>query len=199
MVDFDVEIMVGKETDNTPLSSVPPPTVVRPPFLVSALSSPLSSLFSVCFCSSSPQPTSVPPLRERQARHPHRPEPEFPAAAIIMHVLPLSGPGPRPRLVSSERRQFSENAGENTNVQIGLIVGLVVGLFLIAFGAFLYVYRGSVRFSKRHHSRGSHHGQRHRRKSASSKSSQSSKASDAAPAPPDDTPPPKPDEEAAEA
>lgn len=110
--------------------------------------------------------------------------------ATIMHVS-----GPRPRIVPSallRRRQFSDNAVENVNAQIGLVVGLVVGLFLVASGAFLYVYRDSIRFSNRRHARRGEHGHRRRRKSASSKSSGSSKASDAAPAPPDDPPPDEP-------
>lgn len=75
------------------------------------------------------------------------------------------------------RRQFSSNGSENKNIQIGIALGVILGAFLIAAVAFLYIYRGSVKCTKRKKRRGHH-------KSASSRSSRSSKNSDEGAAPP---------------
>lgn len=82
-----------------------------------------------------------------------------------MPVLPLSSPS-----LVRVRSQFSDNAADNTNIQIGL-VGFVVGLFLVGLGALVYVYRGFIRCSYRRRPRSA---RRHRRKSDSSKTSHSS-------------------------
>jgi hypothetical protein len=94
------------------------------------------------------------------------------------------------------RRQFSDNADDNKNTQIGIAVGVVLGLFLIAACVFLYKYRGSIRCSsrkKRHgrHKSGSSRGSR------SSRSSRSSKASYGGQPQPDAEPGPEPEPEPA--
>jgi hypothetical protein len=93
------------------------------------------------------------------------------------------------RLVARVATHFASNAPgagstvyrrtpQETDTTIGIVVGVILGVFLVAAIAFLYIYRNSIRVTKR--------GRRHR-KSGGSKSSKSSKSSDgggAQPAPP---------------
>ncbi|KAF7533971.1 hypothetical protein G7Z17_g13437 [Cylindrodendrum hubeiense] len=66
-----------------------------------------------------------------------------------------------------QKRQFSDNPGENTNIKIGLIVGILIAAFIAVVVTFLYFYGRSIRFTEKK--------RRHRRhKSSSSKSSRSS-------------------------
>ncbi|KIE01623.1 hypothetical protein MAJ_02428, partial [Metarhizium majus ARSEF 297] len=82
------------------------------------------------------------------------------------------------------KRQFSSGAADATNVQIGIALGVILGVFLIATGAFLYMYRSSVRFTYRKH-------RRHHTKSSRS----SSKSTESTPPPAPAPPPPAPDAE----
>ncbi|KHO01219.1 uncharacterized protein MAM_00220 [Metarhizium album ARSEF 1941] len=81
-----------------------------------------------------------------------------------------------------QRRQFSGDSADATNVQIGIALGIILGVFLIATCAFLYMYRSSVRFTYR---------KRRRRRAKSSRSS--SKSTESTPPPP--PPPPAASEE----
>ncbi|EFY92332.1 hypothetical protein MAC_01603 [Metarhizium acridum CQMa 102] len=83
------------------------------------------------------------------------------------------------------KRQFSSGAADATNVQIGIALGVILGVFLIATGAFLYMYRSSVRFTYRKH-------RRHHSKSSRSSSKSAESTPPPAPAPP---PPPAPEAE----
>lgn len=78
------------------------------------------------------------------------------------------------------QRQFSDNASKNADIRTGIIVGVVLGVALIAFVAFVWVYRASLdRMARRKKKKG------HRpRSGSSSKSSKSSKSSDAGAPPP---------------
>ncbi|EXV06106.1 hypothetical protein X797_000823 [Metarhizium robertsii] len=82
------------------------------------------------------------------------------------------------------KRQFSSGAADTTNVQIGIALGIILGVFLIATGAFLYMYRSSVRFTYRKH-------RRHHTKSSRS----SSKSTESTPPPAPAPPPPAPEAE----
>ncbi|ATY61819.1 hypothetical protein A9K55_006985 [Cordyceps militaris] len=85
---------------------------------------------------------------------------------VLPGVVDSGGGGDRRRLL--ERRQFSDDPLQNTNISIGVIIAIVLAAFLAALFAFLWVYRHTIRCSP---------ARKKRRRRPSSASRKSSKAS----------------------
>ncbi|PKS13341.1 hypothetical protein jhhlp_000112 [Lomentospora prolificans] len=88
-----------------------------------------------------------------------------------MYIPIASEPGAHlPRLI---KRQFTGNAGHDTNITIGIIVAIVLTVFIIGVGAFMYTYRDSIRFTARRRRK---KGDVRRKSTGSAKSSKSEKS-----------------------